>query len=518
MLNLASFLECSARENGDKDAVVFGPVRLTYAQVNAAANQVANALVASGIKPGDKVSLTCPNLPYFPICYYGILKAGATVVPLNVLLRKREFVYHTENSDSVAHICFIGTPELPIVKEAYAAFQEVDGCKEFWVITPPGVDNPLEGVPTLTEKMEAQPPIFDTVQTATDDTAVILYTSGTTGQPKGAELTHSNLVMNAMVASTLAETTDDDISLVVLPLFHSFGQSSQMNVNFYKGGTIVLQPRFDAEAVLTAFQDEGITIFAGVPTMYWDILNHPNIDKFDVDKIKANLRLGISGGAAMPVELLRRFEDKFGISILEGYGLSETSPTATFNRMDRERKVGSIGLPAWGIEVRVVDDDMNDVAHGEPGEVVIRGHNIMKGYYKNPKANEEAFRGGWFHSGDVGKVDEDGYFYIVDRTKDMIIRGGFNVYPREIEEVLITHPAISLAAAIGIPDEEYGEEIKAFVILNQGHEATAEELKDWAKTQLAAYKYPRIIDIRTELPLGPTGKILKRELRNLENA
>lgn len=516
MLNLASFLENSARERPDKTALVFGPYRFTYKELNAMANQVANALVADGIKPGDKVALTCPNLPYFPICYYGILKAGATVVPLNVLLRKREFVYHLSNSDAVAHICFMGTPELPLLQEAHPAFQEVDSCKSMWVITVPGVESPIPGLPTLMEKMAAQPPIFDTVQTDVNDTAVILYTSGTTGYPKGAELTHSNLVMNAMIGSTLAAWDENDISLVVLPLFHSFGQSSQMNVNVYQGGTIVLLPRFDAGAVLKAFQDENITIFAGVPTMYWDILNHPEVDSFDLAKIKANMRLGISGGAAMPVELLKRFEDKFGVTILEGYGLSETSPTATFNRMDRPRKVGSIGLPVWGVEVRVVDDEMNDVALGEAGEVVIRGHNIMKGYYKMPKANDEAFRGGWFHTGDVGKVDEDGYFYIVDRTKDMIIRGGFNVYPREIEEVLMSHPEVSLAAVIGVPHEEYGEEIKAFVILNAGASVTSDELRAWGKTQLAGYKYPRTIEIRENLPLGPTGKILKRELRKLE--
>jgi len=518
MLNLTSVLENNVRENPDKTAVVFGDVRISFRDLNAMANQVANALVANGVEPGDKVSLTCPNIPYFPMCYYGILKAGATVVPLNVLLREREFIYHTENSDSKVHICFMGTEELPILQQAYPAFEKVSSLEHFWVITPPGVDSPIEGVPTLMERMSHHSPIFDTVQTDKNDTAVILYTSGTTGKPKGAELTHSNLVMNCMVAASLVEVQEDDVSLVVLPLFHSFGQSSQMNVTMYSGGTIVLLPRFEAGAVLDAFEKEGISIFAGVPTMYWDILGYAEQHSYDLEKIRSRLRLGVSGGAAMPVDLMRRFEEKFGMTILEGYGLSETSPTATFNRTDRPRKVGSIGLPVWGVEMRVVDDDMNDVAAGETGEIVIRGHNIMKGYYKNPKANEECFRGGWFHTGDVGKIDEDGYFYIVDRTKDMIIRGGFNVYPREIEEVLISHPEVSLAAVIGVPDEEYGEEIKAFVIPNKGATITPDTLKEWSKSQLAAYKYPRIIEFKEELPLGPTGKILKRELRKLEDA
>ncbi|MDX9976341.1 MAG: AMP-binding protein, partial [FCB group bacterium] len=284
------------------------------------------------------------------------------------------------------------------------------------------------------------------------------------------------------------------------------------------GGTMVLLPRFDAASVISAMIQEKVTIFCAVPTMYWDLLHHPDLKDAEIKAMAQHWRLGVSGGAAMPVELLRQFEEKFGIVILEGYGLSETSPTATFNRMDRPRKVGSIGLPVWGVQVRVVDDDMNDVPVGDPGEVVIRGHNVMKGYYKRDEANQEAFRGGWFHTGDVGKIDEDGFFYIVDRTKDMIIRGGFNVYPREIEEVLMTHPAVSLAAVIGTPHEEYGEEIKAIVVLKPGQQVTAEDLRAWGKKEMAGYKYPRFVEIRDTLPMGPTGKILKKELRKQELA
>jgi long-chain acyl-CoA synthetase len=278
---------------------------------------------------------------------------------------------------------------------------------------------------------------------------------------------------------------------------------------------LVLMPRFEAGETLKSFQDDGITVFAGVPTMYWDILNHTDPNSFDIEKISKTLRLCTSGGAAMPVEVMRQVEEKFHVPILEGYGLTETSPVASFNRHDRPRKPGSIGLPVWGVEMMVVDEDMNELPVGERGEVVIKGHNIMKGYYKRDEANEEAFKGGWFHSGDVGCKDDEGYFYIVDRTKDMIIRGGFNVYPRELEEVLLTHPDVSLAAVVGVPHEEYGEEVKAYVIARNGSTITPEALIAWCKKEMAAYKYPRMIEIVSSLPIGPTGKILKTELRKM---
>ena len=318
-----------------------------------------------------------------------------------------------------------------------------------------------------------------------------------------------------MVAKDFGDTKPEDVLLVVLPLFHSYGQTVMMNGGILAGSTLVLLPRFDAAAALQLMQDEGITSFSGVPTMYWDILNYPDLEKFDLEKIKSTLRICGSGGAAMPVEVMKAFEEKFEVPILEGYGLSETSPVACFNRLDRERKPGSIGLPVWGVEMRCVDEDMNDVPVGERGEVIIRGHNIMKGYYKRPEANEEVFRGGWFHSGDVATVDEDGYYYIVDRTKDMIIRGGFNVYPRELEEVLVTHPDISLVSVIGIPDEEYGEEIMAYVIPKAGKTIDTAEIIAWSKKEMAAYKYPRIVETVSEFPLGPSGKILKTELRKM---
>jgi len=322
--------------------------------------------------------------------------------------------------------------------------------------------------------------------------------------------------MNCTVAGQLFEYESDDKSLAVLPLFHSFG-ISVTNSTFLNGGTLVLMPRFETQAVLHKIQEEGITIFAGVPTMYWELLNYQG-DDVDYDLIKSKLRLCISGGASLPVEVLKGFEEKYDVKILEGYGLSETSPTATFNRPDRERKIGSIGQAIWGVQVKVVDEDMNEVPVGKEGEIVIRGHNVMKGYYKRDEANEEAFRGGWFHSGDIGKMDEDRYFYIVDRMKDMIIRGGFNVYPREIEEVMMTHEDVSLVAVIGVPSEQHGEEIKAYVVPQTGVQIDTDALRVWCKDQMAAYKYPRIIEVVDSLPLGPTGKILKLELRAMDEA
>jgi long-chain acyl-CoA synthetase len=281
-----------------------------------------------------------------------------------------------------------------------------------------------------------------------------------------------------------------------------------MNAGVYAGNTVVLVPRFEPDTVLKAIQDAGVTVFTGVPTMYQYLLRHPDLDEYDT----SSLRLGVSGGAAMPLEVLKAVEERFGIVILEGYGLSETSPTTCFNRSTGQRKTGSIGLPIWGTEARVVNEEDEEVPRGERGELVVKGHNVMKGYYKNPKATEEAMRGGWFHTGDMATMDEDGFIFIVDRVKDMILRGGYNVYPREIEEVLYEHPAIAEVAVIGVSHEELGEEVRAVVALKQGESATEEEIVAFAKERVAAYKYPRSVAFMDDLPKTATGKILKREL------
>ena len=515
MLNLAVMLENSAREVPDRHAVVLGDRRLTYAQVDGAANQVANLLASRGLGPGDKVALTCPNLPYFPIVYYGILKAGATVVPLNVLLKGREVAYHLDDCDAKAYFCFEGTDELPMGQWGWDGFGRTDGCDDFFLITAdPAAAAPIEGATTFGAAVKDQSPTFETRVTEPTDTAVILYTSGTTGQPKGAELTHTNMAMNAFGQARLFGTPESgyDTYLVTLPLFHSFGQTVVMNAGFCNAGTLVLQPRFDARAALGLMQSEDVTFFAGVPTMYWGLLKALN-ESTDVDKIAATLRVAVAGGSSLPVEIIKDVKERFHVQIQEGYGLSETSPVATFQPRDAEPVPGSIGKPIWGVECKLVDPDWKTIdAVDEVGEIAIRGYNIMKGYYNRPDETDAVMRDGWFRSGDLGRRDADGYYYIVDRAKDMIIRGGFNVYPREVEEVLMTHPAVSLAAVVGVPHESLGEEIKAYVIRNDGEEITEDELVAWAKEEMAGYKYPRDIEFRDELPMTATGKILKREL------
>ena len=515
MLNLSVLLEDSARKHPTRDAVVFGETRLNYAQVNGAANQVANLLVSRGIKPGDKVALSCPNLPFFPIVYYGILKAGGVVVPLNVLLKGREIAYHLGDSEAKAYFCFQGTADLPMGTEGHAGFEQADGCEHFFMITAdPAGASPVDGTETMGAAMSQQSPVFESVLTDETDSAVILYTSGTTGQPKGAELSHSNLVLNALESTRmLGADPAGERHLVTLPLFHSFGSTVQMNAGFSSASTLVLLPRFDAEAAVKLLEAEGITFFAGVPTMYWGLLGALEDSGVDVDKIAASLRIACAGGASLPVEIIKEFKARFKVDIYEGYGLSETSPVATFNQKDRPAKPGSIGYPIWGVDVKLIDADWNTVEGAdEVGEIAIRGHNIMKGYYNRPDATAEVMKDGWFRSGDLARRDEDGYYYIVDRAKDMIIRGGFNVYPREIEEVLMTHEGVSLAAVLGVPHESHGEEIKAYVIKAPGASLTEDELVAWCKEQMASYKYPRMVEFRDELPMTATGKILKREL------
>jgi long-chain acyl-CoA synthetase len=515
--NLATLLENSAEKFPEREAIVLGDTRLTYAQVDGAANMVANLLVSRGIQPGDKVALSCANLPYFTIVYYGILKAGATVVPLNVLLKAREVAYHLDDADAKAYFCFEGTAELPIGREGYAGFQQAEGCESFLMITvDPAAASPIEGTETMGAAMASQPPTFETVGTDEDDTAVILYTSGTTGQPKGAELRHRNMRDNALAGADLfgASAERPDTYLCVLPLFHSFGQTVIQNGAFAFGGSVVMLPRFDARAALAVMGKENVTFFAGVPTMYWGLLGALD-ESVDVDRLAGNLRVAAAGGSALPVEVHKDFERRFGVTILEGYGLSETSPVASFSPYGQPARPGSIGVPMPGVEMKLLQTgSWEEVPDGpdEIGEIAIKGHNIMKGYYNRPEATDEVIRDGWFRSGDLGRRDEDGWYYIVDRSKDMIIRGGYNVYPREIEEVLMTHPDVSLAAVVGVPHESHGEEIKAYVILNPGATVTSDELVEWGKQEMASYKYPRLVSIVDSLPMTATGKILKREL------
>lgn len=513
MLNLSTILESTALKFPKNKAFTLGEVSLNYAQINALSNQVANGLNNIGIKKGDKVALTCPNVPYFPVIYFGILKAGAVVVPLSVLLKKDEVAYHLKDSEAKAYFSFIGTPEIPMAQNGLSGFNEVDTCEHFFVIMPQNDQaSLLPNQKTFGEFLKNQPSTYDTVQTSAEDTAIIIYTSGTTGKPKGAELTHNSVFTNTVVSANILGPENQSASqLVVLPLFHVFALTVLMNSGVYRGAHSILLPRFDAEQAFELIDKHQIGIFAGVPTMYWALLNHPT--ELDIISIAKNLKLCVSGGASLPIKVLEDFESKFNVPIIEGYGMSEGSPVVTFNQLDVGRKPGSVGTPVWGCEVRIVDEDDNELPIGEKGELIYRGPNVMKGYFNKPEANARTLKNGWLHSGDIAIKDEEGFFFIVDRTKDMIIRGGFNVYPREIEEVMLQHPAISMVAIIGVPDEQFGEDIKAFVVLKADQKADVEEIKAWIKEKVANYKYPRIIELVDGLPMSATGKILKKELR-----
>jgi long-chain acyl-CoA synthetase len=504
-LNLASFLARSAAVFPEDVAVVCGSGALTWSSVDAAVNRLANGLRARGIARGDRVVLACPNLPQFVIAYYAVLKLGAILVPINILLKASEIAYHLRDSGARAMVCFDGTPDLPLGAEARAAFAQVPECTLYVAI-----GRAQGGEESIESLSQDQPADFATVDCAPDDTAVILYTSGTTGMPKGAELSHSNLMMNALASVAMTHLNAHDVSLVALPLFHSFGQSVQMNAVAASAGTMVLLPRFEPEAAMRAMTDHSVTVFCGVPTMYIALLN---LDWKGPD-LSVSLRVGVSGGAAMPVAVLRAFEQRYGVVILEGYGLSETSPVATFNHFDTKRVAGSVGVAITGTEVGIMDEKGKLLGTDEVGEIVVRGHNVMKGYWRNPDASAHALRDGWFHTGDMGRRDADGNHYVVDRLKDMVIRGGFNVYPREIEEVLMTHPAVALVAVVGVPHEVHGEEIKAYVLPKAGIPVEAEGVVAWCRERMAAYKYPRIVELVDSLPMTATGKILKRELRN----
>jgi long-chain acyl-CoA synthetase len=492
MTSISSLLERAAAEHPGHVALRMDDLDLSYAQLREAAGLMSALLASVGIGPGDRVGLMLPNVPAFPIAFYGALAAGAVVVPMNPLLKSREVAYYLGDSGAKALIAWHAMA-------GEAAKGAADAGAEMIAAETPDLSGLLAGFDA-----EAEPS-----GRGGDDDAVILYTSGTTGRPKGAELTHDGLVSNAEISSrTLFTVSPDDVIMGCLPLFHVFGLTCGLNVSVASAATLTLLPRFDPAKALDILGRDRVTIFEGVPTMYAAMLHLP-----DADPAKAaTLRVCASGGAALPVEILRGFEEKFGCVILEGYGLSETSPVASFNHPGR-RKPGSIGNPIEGVEMRLIDDDWNTVPAGEVGEIAIRGHNVMKGYWNKPEATAESIRDGWFRTGDMAKVDEDGYYFIVDRKKDLIIRGGYNVYPREIEEVLHEHPAVAEVAVIGIPHDSLGEEVGAAVALKPGASATPEELQAFAKDRVAAYKYPRRVWLVDALPKGPTGKILKREIQ-----
>eukprot|EP00871_Galdieria_phlegrea_P000019 jgi/Galph1/1017/GphlegSOOS_G5733.1 len=504
--NLGVILMAASQQCPQKQALVYNDkISMTYQELDASARRFANLLLTgsygkgiSSCSAGDRVAVLLPNIPQFPIAYFGTLYAGCIVVPMNFLFTEREIVGLLKDSEA----------KLMIALKSYGA-EPIKASKKLNIPILWADDQSNEGMNALIKSMQPVPAI---APTSPDDTAVILYTSGTTGIPKGAMLSHMNLFINATIVPNNIrpiEPDEETVVLAVLPLFHIFGQTCMQNTTFARMGTIVMLPRFEAGEVLRIIEKYKVTLFAGVPTMYIGMLRCPEADKYSLESLK----LVISGGAAIPVEVMREFEEKHGLSIMEGYGLSETSPTCCSNSSHAARKPGSIGRPVWGVEMAILDEMDQPVQDGQPGEVCVRGHCVMKGYFKRPKETAEAMRNGWFHTGDIGIRDPDGSYRIVDRIKDMIIRGGLNVYPREVEEVLYMHPAVAEAAVVGVPDERLGEEIVAYVSKKNGQEVTAEELIEHCKRNLAAYKYPRKVEFVQELPKGPSGKILKREIR-----
>jgi long-chain acyl-CoA synthetase len=472
--------------------VRLGGQTLTYGDLDDRSARLATLLREHGLQRGDRVGVMLPNVLEFPVVYYGVLRAGGIAVPMNVLLKRREIEFYLEDSGAKLLLAWHGFAEEARAGAAEAGTELIEVEPESFAAT-----------------LDALEPSTEVVDTDEEDTAVILYTSGTTGKPKGAELSHRNLDENSEIISRTTLRIDaGDVVLGALPLFHTFGQTVAMNASIRVGAVLTLVPKFDPGEALATMERDKVTHFYGVPTMYGAMLHHPDREKYDT----STLRLCKTGGASMPVEVLHGFEKAFDTELIEGYGLSETSPVASSGHPNQVRKPGSIGTPIEKVEMRIVDEDGKEVAQGEVGEIVIRGHNIMKGYWAKPEATAEAIRDGWFHSGDLGREDEDGFFFVVDRKKDMIIRGGYNVYPREVEELLYEHPAIREAAVLAVPHDEWGEEVGAAVVLEPGAEAEPAEISAWVRERIAAYKYPRVVWFLDELPKGPTGKIVKREI------
>ncbi len=510
-VNLAHWVHDRATTSPDAVAVRQGGTTLTYAQLDAASAAFAGRLRLLGVEPGDRVALVAPNVTAFPVAYYAILRLGAVVVPMNPLLKAGEVAYTW--SDCGARVAVV----FALFAETAQAASGTTGTQVV-VVGPDDLgapDGPLD------------PGALEIVERAAGDTAVILYTSGTTGRPKGAELSCANLRTNTLTCvETLFHNGPDDVLFGGLPLFHSFGQTCALNASVAGGSCLTLLPKFDPQQALDVVARDGVTVFLGVPTMYMALLAAAERDPSAGAKA-ATVRFGVSGGSSLPVEVLRGVETTLGMRVLEGYGLSETSPVASFNHPDRPSKPGSVGVAIRGVELALgrppQEEDGSDGSDpgtvdlldaGDPdaiGEILVRGENVMLGYWANPEATTEAVRGGWFHTGDLARRDADGFYFIVDRVKDLIIRNGFNVYPREVEEVLYAHPAVAEAAVVGVPDPLRGEEVGALVQLRDGAEVTAEELRDFVAERIAAFKYPRVIRFGP-VPKGPTGKILKREI------
>ncbi|ALD64991.1 AMP-dependent synthetase [Arthrobacter sp. LS16] len=501
-MSVAAIPAEGAARHGELKAITVNGQSTSYRQLWDETRAYAGALRERGVGEGDRVAVLIPNVTDFARVYYAVLSLGAVAVPIHALLKRYEIAYVLEDSGALLLVC-----AAPLLGEG-AAGAELSGVETISVLAPEEL-----GSTRLEDLTAAADPIDTYLPRRPEDIATILYTSGTTGKPKGALGTHVALLeqANTLLLDTIDMRRGDRI-FGGLPLFHTFGQTTVLNTGLRIGAEIMLLPKFTAVGALDLVLDEDIDLFFGVPTMYVAMLEAGK----QREGKPPRLRFGVSGGASLPVSVLTAFEERFGAPIYEGYGLTETSPVACFNHVGRRPRPGTIGTPVWGVEVEIADpahlDEIRLLPRGEIGELVVRGHNLFAGYLNRPEATAEAMVDGWFRTGDLGTKDEDDYLRILDRTKDMILRNGYNVYPREVEEVLISHPEISNAAVYGVPHETHGQEIAAAITLEAGSTLDAESIGAWASEQMAAYKFPRHIEIVQEFPLGPSGKILKREL------
>jgi long-chain acyl-CoA synthetase len=495
---LDQILSNSAENFGEKAAIVWNDKEYSFKDLDSMSNKFAHALLEKGLTKGDRVCIFMQNSPEFVVSHFGIIKAGCITVPLNVMYRKRELVHMVNDSGATVMVTSEGNlPYVLEVRNDLKSLREIivtssnvpEGCLSFYRLLENGVDKPTD------------------VRNADDDVAVICYTSGTTGSAKGAMITHSNFISNISTLSQLWELTDRDKLMMALPMFHVHGLGIAVHGMVYCGYTMVLLERFDAKKVMEGIDKYKCTVFMGVPTMYIKLLELDDC-KYDL----SSMRLWTVGSAPMPVDAMEKFKERYGFELLERYGMTETAVVIASNPLKGKRKPGSVGLPIPGVEVKIVDDEDNPLPVNEVGEIVVRGPNVMKGYWNRPQETEEAFRNGWFHTGDLGKIDEEGYLHIVGRKKEMIISGGFKVFPREVEEVLHTHPKVKEVAVVGIPDPVRGESVKAYIVLKDGTTATEKELDEYCRNNLAAFKVPRIYEFVSSIPRTPSGKILNRLL------
>jgi long-chain acyl-CoA synthetase len=513
MLNASILLHNAARFHGQTRHLHCEDASLSYKEAETLSGTLALQLLRLGIAPGDYVALFCPNSIQFVLLYFAVLRLGGIVVPLNVMLKRMQIYRCLEDCGPQAVVCAGFDEDTSQFQEVWEGFKMSGNVPLFARLS-----GKIPEVSFVTDSFKCNSPVnlstipFPFYPTSAEDACCVIYTSGTTGQPKGVELSHSNLVMLAYAFSRHMFLGTEDRVLAGLPLFSSFGQTATMCATLLSGGDLIILPRFSGTKALEAIKRHAITFFGGVPTMIHGVLHAAESSGINVATLKQHWRLSFAGGAAASASLLDAFRETFDVPIVHGYGSTETSAVSSFNPPMGRQKDASVGVPLWGVTMRVVNEDMDRVPLGERGELVISGPHIMRGYHNNEAANQEVFRGGWLHTGDIAEEDEDGYFYIVGRLKEMILRGGQNVYPHDVEEILAAHPCVDMAAVLGIPDERLGEEIAAFVLLKKGVSTSEDELMAWCKERLPAFAYPRIIQIRDTLPIGPTGKILKKDL------